>query len=181
MRSFLKIKPSRKCKITQSLTDVPKLCPIHEFLTWQIYLLRLFVKIKFSRKLSEFTVSHKLFVCVDALHPSKIFRSCRDDFLSSWVEPVLSKRIKCLAQGHTSDSGESQTSNPSIPCLMPYQLSEPLGSASYSLETWHSKTCRKWTLKKRQKLVFKTNYRLMQVKSIAECSKRAFCNTFNLH
>ena len=27
------------------------------------------------------------------------------------------------------------------------------------------------TLKKVQKLVFKTNYRLMQVKSIAECSK----------
>ena len=32
---------------------------------------------------------------------------------------------------------------------------------------------------KDQKLVFKTNYRLMQVKSIAECS--AFCNTFYLH
>ena len=25
------------------------------------------------------------------------------------------------------------------------------------------------------------NYRLMQVKSIAECSKRAFCNTLDLH
>ena len=33
---------------------------------------------------------------------------------------------------------------------------------------------------KRPKLVFKTDYRLMQVKSIAECS-RAFYNTFNLH
>ena len=30
------------------------------------------------------------------------------------------------------------------------------------------------------KLVFKTNYRVMQVKNIAECSKRAFCNTFDL-
>ena len=29
--------------------------------------------------------------------------------------------------------------------------------------------------KEDKKLVFKTNYRLMQVKSIAECSKRAFC------
>ena len=37
------------------------------------------------------------------------------------------------------------------------------------------------TQKEDQKLVFKTNYRLMQVKSIAECSKRAFCNTFDLH
>ena len=35
--------------------------------------------------------------------------------------------------------------------------------------------------KRRPKLVFKTNYHLMQVKSIAECSKRVFCNTFNLH
>ena len=31
--------------------------------------------------------------------------------------------------------------------------------------------------KRKPKLVFKTDYRLMQVKSIAECSKRAFCNT----
>ena len=35
--------------------------------------------------------------------------------------------------------------------------------------------------KEDQKLVFKTDYRLMQIKSIAECSKRAFCNTFDLH
>ena len=27
----------------------------------------------------------------------------------------------------------------------------------------------------------KTKYRLMQVKSIAECSKGTFCNTFDLH
>ena len=32
-----------------------------------------------------------------------------------------------------------------------------------------------------QKLVFKMDYRLMQVKSIAECSKRALCNTLDLH
>ena len=49
--------------------------------------------------------------------------------------------------------------------------------------------CMKYTVKpvsichsqKDQKLVFKTNNRLMWVKSIAECSKRAFCNTFDLH
>ena len=35
--------------------------------------------------------------------------------------------------------------------------------------------------KRRPKLVYKTDYRLMQVKSIAECSKGAFCNTFDLH
>ena len=33
------------------------------------------------------------------------------------------------------------------------------------------KTCVKWPLSKGRKLVFKTNYRLMQVKSIAECSE----------
>ena len=35
--------------------------------------------------------------------------------------------------------------------------------------------------KRRPKLVIRTDYRLMQVKSIAECSKRAFCNAFDLH
>ena len=35
--------------------------------------------------------------------------------------------------------------------------------------------------KEDQKLVFKTDYRLMQVQSIVECFKRAFCNTFDLH
>ena len=35
--------------------------------------------------------------------------------------------------------------------------------------------------KRRPKLDFKTDVRLMQVKGIAECSKRAFCNTFDLH
>ena len=34
--------------------------------------------------------------------------------------------------------------------------------------------------KKRQKLFFKTDYRLKQVKSIAECSIGAFCNTLVL-
>ena len=36
------------------------------------------------------------------------------------------------------------------------------------------------TQKEKQKLVFKTDYRLMQVKSVAQCFKRAFCNTFDL-
>ena len=45
----------------------------------------------------------------------------------------------------------------------------------------YSKTCVKQQSQKDRKFVFKTNYRLMQVKNIAECSKRAFCNTFDLH
>ena len=35
--------------------------------------------------------------------------------------------------------------------------------------------------KEDQNWVLKSEYRLMQVLSIAECSKRAFCNTFDLH
>ena len=34
---------------------------------------------------------------------------------------------------------------------------------------------------KDQKLVFKTNYRLMQVKVLQNAPKGAFCNTFDLH
>ena len=45
----------------------------------------------------------------------------------------------------------------------------------------YSKTCVKGHSQKRPKMVFKTSYRLMQVKSIAECSKGAFCNTFDLN
>ena len=40
----------------------------------------------------------------------------------------------------------------------------------------YSKTCLKRPLKKKTKISFQD--RLLQVKSIAECSKRAFCNTF---
>ena len=43
------------------------------------------------------------------------------------------------------------------------------------------KTCVNSHSQKDQKLVFKTNNHLMQVKSIAECSRGAFCNTFDLH
>ena len=45
----------------------------------------------------------------------------------------------------------------------------------------YSKTCLERPLIKYQKLAFKTDNRLMHVKSIAECSKRAFCNTSDLH
>ena len=49
------------------------------------------------------------------------------------------------------------------------------GFGSLRLKIMFSKTCLKRLLKK------KMDYRLMQVKNIAECSKRAFCNTFDLH
>ena len=46
------------------------------------------------------------------------------------------------------------------------------------LNLLYSKTCLKWPLSKRPKLFFKTNYRLMQVKSIAECSKGSILQYF---
>ena len=58
----------------------------------------------------------------------------------------------------------------------------------------YSKTRLNWPLKRGQKMLFKTDYRLMHIKNIAECSKalcrskvlqnaplRAFCNAFDLH
>ena len=42
----------------------------------------------------------------------------------------------------------------------------------------YSKTCIKRPLKKKNKIVFKTDYRLMQVKSIAECSKGSILQYF---
>ena len=49
-----------------------------------------------------------------------------------------------------------------------------------SLVSWLC-TVKPATQKEHQKLVFKTDYCLMQVKSIAECFKKACCNTFDLH
>ena len=42
----------------------------------------------------------------------------------------------------------------------------------------YSKTCVKWPRQKDRKLVFKTNYRLIQLKSIAECSKENILQCF---
>ena len=41
-----------------------------------------------------------------------------------------------------------------------------------------SKNCLKGTLKKKTKIGFEINYRLLQVKSIAECSKRSIFQCF---
>ena len=60
-------------------------------------------------------------------------------------------------------------------------LREVIYSKCVSLTYIYSKTCLKRPLVKKTKYFFKSDYGLMQVKSIAECSKRAFCNTFDLH
>ena len=45
----------------------------------------------------------------------------------------------------------------------------------------YSEPCLKWPLKIDKTKVLMTSGSLMHVKSIAECSTRAFCNTFDLH
>ena len=52
---------------------------------------------------------------------------------------------------------------------------------SYHCEGLYSKACLKGPLTNDKTKVFKTNDSLMKVKSIAECSLGAFCNTFDLH
>ena len=48
-RSFAKIKPSQNREITLLVADVGKSCPSRKCLTWQICLVTLFTKIKFSQ------------------------------------------------------------------------------------------------------------------------------------
>ena len=55
MRSFVKIKSSRTGEITLSFTSEGKPCHSRNFLRRK-YVLMLFVKMKFSRNFSEFTV-----------------------------------------------------------------------------------------------------------------------------
>ena len=50
MRSFANIKPSQKFAIALSFTNVGKSCETRDFFTWQMCLLTLFGKLKFSQK-----------------------------------------------------------------------------------------------------------------------------------
>ena len=79
------------------------------------------------------------------------------------IVPTI-KRLYALT---TIDPGHSITVENSVPIVVRYMNSKPV--------------LNKRPLKKKTKLVFTTDYRLMQVKNIAECSKRAFCNIFDLH
>ena len=54
----------------------------------------------------------------------------------------------------------------------------PCCKNSEGIMSTYSKTCVKQPLSKRPKLVFTTNYRLMKVKSIAECSKGSILQYF---
>ena len=51
-------------------------------------------------------------------------------------------------------------------------------NVSWSRTTWYNKTCLKRPLKMKTKLVFKIDYRLMQVERVAECSKGSILQYF---
>ena len=51
--SRMKINPSQNGEITFEFIDVGKSCPSCEFLTWQICILTLSAKLKFSRNFSN--------------------------------------------------------------------------------------------------------------------------------
>ena len=82
MRSFVKIESSQNHAITLSITDRGKSCPSREFLTSQIHLLTLLVKIKFLTKISVFTVIH----AGDLVLP----------FCRSWAYTCLARKVYCI-------------------------------------------------------------------------------------
>ena len=56
-----------------------------------------------------------------------------------------------------------------------------VGTKFIPLAMRYSKTCVKRPLSKRPQLIFKTDYRLMQVKVLQNAPRGAFCNTLDLH
>ena len=99
----------------------------------------------------------------------KIKHIC-DKHLMSWLKCTLNHRFLLICE----------------PCRMNDSLwalwlgLKPSFSASFLNRQYTVKPKQNGHSQKDQKLGFKTNYRLMQVKSIAECLG-AFCNTFDFH
>ena len=56
------------------------------------YIPSLFIEPEVRHDKTSYTVTGGVIVCFDDVsHAVNSFTSCRDDFLSSWVEPVLSR------------------------------------------------------------------------------------------
>ena len=89
MRSFVKIKPSRNGEITLSFIGGGKSCLSREFLTSQICLLTLFVKIKFSLKFPN--------PCDRAYHRGLVYKPRKAGLtgsLLSWFSNYLSRGMR---------------------------------------------------------------------------------------
>ena len=74
---------------------------------------------------------HMLFLCLSWCFTSQstLFQSCLDVFLSSWVEPVQSSDYSVLL----TDSGNTRTSDSSIPCLARCQLNHFAPQTSHQI------------------------------------------------
>ena len=86
--------------------------------------------------------------------------------------------VHCCDKYHRLDSlfhAISTTGSMEYSLIVYAKITKILCACSYTI---YSKTCLKPPLSKRPKLVFKTNYRLIQVKSIAECSKGSILQYF---
>ena len=96
MRSFAKIESSQNGEIKLSFTDIVKSCPSREFLAFQICYLRLFAKIKFSRKISGFTVSYKGLLFKERLSSPNFEKQC------NWGKSLLVSVVSlwCVDMSH---------------------------------------------------------------------------------
>ena len=57
----------------------------------------------FSERFFIYNLQVSAYIDAFNMSQSSTFQSCRDNFLSSWVEPELYKQqIKCLVQGHNT-------------------------------------------------------------------------------
>ena len=121
-----------------------------------------------------------LFVLIIYIPPT-IFLLNRDG--SSWVEPVLSWDKYILLKDHNAVT-PVRLNLPTPRSRVKHSTTEPLRSRIFVvLVRWatiqiFSRTCLKRPLKKNTKMVFKTDYCLMQVKSIAECSNGSILQYF---
>ena len=112
------------------------------------------------------------------------------------TQDVMSSDLTCLFKALAMDLAMLVLPTPGgpwkhkiLPCVVPLSWLTAINSCNekttireQAYELTHTvKPALSSHSHKDKKLVFKTNYRLMQVKSIAECSNRAFCNTFDLH
>ena len=102
------------------------------------------------------------------------YHPCYQSRSSLYIHGLIPRDFVELAEAVPIDSSEPLL----LACTYCYYITQHAKKFFGQCDKY-SKTCLKWPLKKKTKnWFFKTNYRLMQVKSIAECS---FCNTFNLH
>ena len=113
---------------------------------------------------------------------------CEAAMPNSLGDAFTRKYIRSLTLGHTKCCPVPSTSCDLFRCNVKVATSNGLGGntftrnetewpADFGTKLIYSKTCLKRPLKKKTKIVFKTAYRLMQVKVLQNTPRVAFCNT----